>query len=177
MKVRGDFVSNSSSSSFIFVVRDYDEIEHADQTMSFCSLIRCRAENWLCNTSANSCILVDDAKFLSKWWKSDSYMLNSWYGITEGKLCVLPRSKANELKALGCSIEDDEDKVFWNGKDSDKHEVVDLLVDFIAKSEQSEWYLGEFEASDHEGETEIAEEDSWDYVPSNAVWSNSVNNH
>lgn len=177
MKVRGDFVSNSSSSSFIFVVRDYDEIEHADQTMSFCSLIRCRAENWLCNTSANSCILVDDAKFLSKWWKSDSYMLNSWYGITEGKLCVLPRSKANELKARGCSIEDDEDKVFWNGKDSDKHEVVDLLVDFIAKSEQSEWYLGEFEASDHEGETEIAEEDSWDYVPSNAVWSNSVNNH
>ena len=55
--------------------------------------------------------------------------------------------------------------------------IIELLKNFISENHQDKWCLCEFTASDNEGETEIAEEDGWRYIPSNAVWSTSISNH
>ena len=39
MKIRTDFVSNSSSSSFVFVVKDYSDVSVSDYTIRFDDLI------------------------------------------------------------------------------------------------------------------------------------------
>lgn len=173
MKIRTDFVSNSSSSSFVFVVKDYSDVSVSDYTIGFDDLIAERVQKWL---DSGTCKLVEDEEFLSSWWLKDSHDENCYYCITNSALEVLPRSLHEKLLALGC-VENATGQLCWQGNEQQRMAIIELLKNFISENHQDKWCLCEFTASDHEGETEIAEEDGWYHIPSNAVWSTSISNH
>lgn len=169
MKVRSDYVSNSSSSSFIFISKSEYYLPNEAIDVETCSV-----EDVICRAcySMDSCLsVIDDDLFKNRFF-------DDIFGMSVSPRCVvlhsIPKSLWGKCVEFGMDADDDN---LYDINDSGKQFIKDMLIEYFKDILSADVVCYSIPDYDEDTGEFIDESIGYSAYPNDCLYTSSESNH